>query len=669
MLRSYEHNSETKKMKTYLLSKNSNQSITIQNIEVTIKNQELIIYGHKGMIFGMGERFDAIDISNKRIMNMVLEKFCHQGENTYLPLPFFMLEEGVGIFVHSNRIFEAKFDSNISINLNDLEDQCEIHIWEASSKELVQKFIKVTGESLLPPKWAFGPWLSGHRWNSEKLVQEQLTLSQSHDFPFTTLVIEQWSDEATFYIFNQAKYSPTPETLKYEDFTFDENAKWPNPRKMFETFRQQGIHTLLWQAPVIKQLEDHEPRNIQNEIDHEVAIKMGYIVKNEDFSPYQIPKGHWFPGSLIPDFSNLDTKEWWFSKHQYLLDIGVEGFKTDGGEFIYNPNSIFKNGKRGVDMINCYSADYIKAYHDFVGNDRVLFSRAGYLGQQANTIHWAGDQKSEWSELKAVYNAGISASMSGQTFWSFDIGGFAGELPSLELYIRATQFSVMTPIMQLHSEPVGGQFALLDASKVMKNDRTPWNITEHYGETKWLDDLKFYYHLRMNLLPSIYSWAIESVNTKMPLMQHMWLAFPNDKISHRYHEQYYFGRILFAPILYENIKTKEICFPKGTWRHLLTGHTYEGERVLNLSVTSEKSYFVYVKEGSALFLRLDADKKLGSRMTNKIETPAILNVWCYGEIGEDSFVDDEGNNFSITWKNKKHTIKGSCNIQIEIEFK
>lgn len=53
-------------------------------------------------------------------------------------------------------------------------------------------------------------------------------------------------------------------------------------------------------------------------------------------------------------------------------------------------------------------------------------------------IHWAGDQLSTWEELRGQLSAGLSAGLSGVLFWSFDIGGFAGEIPDRELYLRAT---------------------------------------------------------------------------------------------------------------------------------------------------------------------------------------------------------------------------------------
>ena len=83
---------------------------------------------------------------------------------------------------------------------------------------------------------------------------------------------------------------------------------------------------------------------------------------------------------------------------------------------------------------------------DAIGAEQTLFSRVGYLGAQRCPIHWAGDQASTFSELRAVLSAGLSLGLSGVPFWSFDIGGFAGGLPGAELYLRATALSVFAPV-------------------------------------------------------------------------------------------------------------------------------------------------------------------------------------------------------------------------------
>ena len=43
----------------------------------------------------------------------------------------------------------------------------------------------------------------------EARVMEEVDQTLKHDIPATVLVIEAWSDEMTFYIWNDAKYTPS----------------------------------------------------------------------------------------------------------------------------------------------------------------------------------------------------------------------------------------------------------------------------------------------------------------------------------------------------------------------------------------------------------------------------------------------------------------------------
>lgn len=76
---------------------------------------------------------------------------------------------------------------------------------------------------------------------------------EKHDFPASILVLEAWSDEATFYIWNGAKYQPKPDgaALQYDDFDFSDSP-WPDPKDMVDALHKAGLHLVLWQIPVYK---------------------------------------------------------------------------------------------------------------------------------------------------------------------------------------------------------------------------------------------------------------------------------------------------------------------------------------------------------------------------------------------------------------------------------
>ena len=113
----------------------------------------------------------------------------------------------------------------------------------------------------------------------------------------------------------------------------------------------------------------------------------------------------------------------------------------------------------------------------------------------------------------------LSAALTGTPFWGFDIGGFAGPLPTLDLYRRATQMACFVPVMQWHSEPDGGQFRELMPGGEGNNERSPWNLAAAYGKPEFVDEMRFWHNLRMELLPYLYSVALDCAEASKPMMR------------------------------------------------------------------------------------------------------------------------------------------------------
>lgn len=599
-------------------------------------------------VFGLGERYNSINQKGNKVLNMVEEKFCNQGEKTYFPLPFFILDNGFGFFVDTKEAIEFEFGEDIRIKCNNIE-LIKLYVLNGSYREIISDFIHLTGKQKIAPKWIFGPWISAHRWNSQEMVEDVLMKLDEHNIPITVMVLEQWSDEATFYIFNGAKY-PDKECLNYDDFDFS-ISPWKNPKKMIEQLHDVGIRLLLWQCPVVKKIPENEPYNSRHAKEWDMVKEKSLSVLSTE-GPYIIPEGHWFNGSMIPDFTNQDTLAWWFGNRRYLMDIGIDGFKTDGGEFIYDCATNFI-GETELELKNNYCLEYVKAYNDFLGCDRVAFSRAGYIGQQTHTLVWAGDQKSTFEELRSVYNAGINASFCGQINWGFDIGGFSGELPSVELYFRATQLAVFVPIMQIHSEPVGGQFSVTDPTREFNNERTPWNMTA--DDEIALSEILALYRLRMNLIPYIYSEYLKALSENSTIMRHMNV----DYVGNYPNDQYIFGQIIVAPILEEKCEIKEVVLPLGTYYNIFTNEkiigTYVSESIRRDSVLA------FVKEGNAIVTALPNLKP--ERIDNKLAYKKLY-FRLYGNKGMYRYVDQE-NDFTIFWNDNEKDIKGTVNVLIE----
>lgn len=554
--------------------------ISFGNGELYRNGNHLTVHVPYNGAYGMGEKYDSLNQKGNTVINQVREKFCFQGDKTYCTTPFFWTDTGFGLYVDTCEVTTFYFgEKSIEITL---PETAEVVLFSGTPEEIVREYMSLFGPAVLPPEWTMGIWISANRWNTQKDVDELLAKLKKYDFPASIVVLEAWSDEATFYIWNGAKYEPVSngQALKYEDFDFS-GTPWPDPTKMIRDIHDAGLKLLLWQVPVYKKQGDDEVQNPQNDLDREDAASRKLCVTMPDGAPYMIPKGNWFPDSMVPDFTNPDTVKSWFAKRQYLLDIGVDGFKTDGGEFIHRSDAQFHDGTTGKEGVNRYSRDYTESYRNFVGSNGVIFSRAGFSGQHTVPCHWGGDQQSQNSELASVLKAGLSAAASGMIFWGFDLAGFAGPLPTLDLYRRATQMACFCPIMQWHSEPDGGQFRELMPGAEGNNERSPWNMGESYAAPGFMDEIRYWHKLHEQLRPYLWKTAKDCVCNSKPFMRPLVYEWPNDVNAVNCQDEYLLGDdLLVAPLLEENATSREVCLPDGVWFDFFDGTEYAGNQTI-----------------------------------------------------------------------------------------
>lgn len=567
-------------------------------------------------LYGTGERFDTFNRRGQRFDVRVYEQYKHQGARTYLPVPLVLSSCGYALCIEGTRavLIDAGASISDALILEADVDRTGASPFEArlflaeTSLEALQSYLYRVGLPAMPPAWTFGLWMSSNDWNSQARVLAEVERGEQEGIPGDVIVIEAWSDEATFYIWNDARYFPLPDDRppRLADFYFPPSGRWPDPLGMIEQLHQRGMRLLLWQIPLLKQMEQ-EP-HAQNSADAETVISNSWCAHNPDGSPYRSP-GWWFTGALVPDLTSPAAVAWWLARRRYLVEeMGVDGFKTDGGEHLWGSGVVFADGRRGDEMINAFPVLYGAVYHWLLHQcgreDGLTFSRAGYAGSQRYPAHWAGDENSTWEAFRHSIVAGLSTGASGIPFWGWDIAGFSGEIPSGELYRRAWMMATFCPIMQYHSE--------YNAGRQPSRDRTPWNIAERTADANILPVCRCYTTIRRRLQPYILREAEYTARTGRPLMCALPLAYPTDPHVHAYPYQYLFGRdLLVAPTVCEGATSQEVYLPAGMWYDLWAHTPIEGPCAMTVEVPPNRIP-VYVRAGAGAPL----DSSWGEMTTN-----------------------------------------------------
>jgi len=568
--------------------------------------------------YGFGEKYNQIEQRGKIVDTYVYNQYQNQDTKTYLSCPYFYSSKGYGMYLNSTcySCFDmASTDKNAYSFTADteygLDSKLDYYIYVGDAADVLNSYSNVSGKPQQLPKWAFGLWLSANEWDRQSEVLSAVNHAENNDIPATVAVLEQWSDENTFYIWNDSTYKAVEgsKALKYSDFTFSE--KWSNPKQMTDILHDKGLKLILRQVPVLKYTEYKWE---QKDNDEAYMISKNYTVGDGNGGQYRTPKGTWFGNSLLLDFTNKEATDWWMSKRAYLFDdVGIDGFKTDGGEMVWGRDVSFADGRTGKSMRNLYPNIYISAYNEYSEKKTgtgMTFSRAGTSGAQAKGIYWAGDQSSTFASLNDSFHAGITAGISGVPYWSWDLAGFTGAFPNSELYKRSTEMAAFAPIMQFHSEK---------SNPEVSEERSPWNVQSRTGDNTVISHFSRYTNTRMNLLPYIYSEANKSSEDGSPIMRAMFIDFPEDENAYSADEQYMFGRnILVAPVLEEGTVTKTVYFPEGEWINFFNNEAVQGGRKV-LADAGVDEIPVYVKDGSVIPMNLNADYKVGGSIGNDVE--------------------------------------------------
>lgn len=550
-------------------------------------------------VTGFGERFDALDHRGERLDSVVFEQYKSQGAHrrTYLPMPFAHVVGGSGWGLHVRTSRRVWFDlgaSDASRLVIEAETDAaadasaiELALYAGTPTEVLDAFLTEVGRPTELPDWVFRLWASGNEWNTQAEVERQMALHREHDIPVGSVVIEAWSDESTFTAFRDARYEVRADggPLRLADFTFPAEGAWTDPKGMVDRLHAQDVRVHLWQIPLMK-MRPH-PQG-QARADADAAIREDVLIQevapDGSLRPYR-NRGWWFPLGLMPDLTDERAARWWTEKRRYLVEeVGIDGFKTDGGEHAWGADLRYLDGGHGDVSNNRFPVAYAAAYGrllESAGKAPVTFSRAGFTGSQAHGAFWAGDENSTWEAFRWSMLAGLSAAASGILYWGWDIAGFSGDIPDSELYVRAMAASVFVPIMQYHSE--------FNHHRLPSRDRTPWNIAELTGDDAVIAEVRGLVHLRERLVPYLAEQARESIRTSRPLMRPLYFDHPADAQVWEHPIQWMLGdALLVAPVLEPGATEWPVYLPPGDWVDAWTGAPVPGGAVVTTRTARDR---------------------------------------------------------------------------------
>ena len=344
----------------------------------------------------------------------------------------------------------------------------------------------------------------------------------------------------------------------------------PSPSTLINNFHQAGMKILANIKPGM--LTTHPYFNDCRSL----------LIQNEnndqpDLEPFWGGRG----GHL--DFTNPNTVTWW--KNQVttkLLANGIDCTWNDNNEYnIQNAKAKCFNGQLIENMRPVQTMLMIKASYDaqIKANSKHrpwLLTRAACSGAQRYGGTWTGDNYCSWHTLKYNIPMGLNLSLSGFPLFGHDIGGFAGEKPSLELFVRWIQNGIFHPRFSVHSWRPNQ-----DNDKDDNSENSLWMYEDA------LPLIHDALHFRKCLQPYLYSLQHEALISGHPIVRPTVYHFQSDANCREQSFEFLLGPwLLVASVYEENAINRTFYLPSGTkWYNFWTDEIYNGGQMITVSAT------------------------------------------------------------------------------------
>ena len=483
--------------------------------------------------------------------------------------------------------------------------------------EIYGGYRRLTGETPLPPKSAFGLIQSKARYESQQEMMGIVDGYRSRGYPLDIIVLDwfHWT--------------------RMGQLDIDRNF-FPDPKGMNEKIHALGMRSMLsvW------------PRFERESRYRDMLDAKGWLLKDKhgdtvDGLPIRSDRA----GALL-DSTHPEARGWFWDRiRDNLLSQGFDYLWLDETEPDLVPSGYFYSIGSGDRFYNVYPFVHTLGVAEGSARDRpdfrnLILARAAWLGaQRTGAIFWSSDVHPSWEALRKQIPTGLNMTASGIAYWGSDIGGWqwpgahtpehaplidpAGatamgpNFPDYpELVVRWFQYSSFTPTLRIHGQ-------------------RPATAIWQYGKAaepilaQWL-------RLRYSLIPYLYSLGRRTFETGAPFMRALFMDFPNDPKVATIGDQYMLGpAFLVAPVVDQGATSREVYLPAGSdWYDWWTDRKHAGGQTIRAEAPIDRMP-IFVRAGSIV--------PIGAQVPSTATRQALESIRVYpGRDASFTLYDDDG---------------------------
>ncbi|WEP50930.1 glycoside hydrolase family 31 protein [Cronobacter dublinensis subsp. beijingensis] len=523
--------------------------------------------------YGLGEKAGDLERTGRRFEMRNLDAMGYNAASTdplYKHIPF--------TITRREQVSFGLFYDNLSSCWLDLGNEIDNYHqpyrrWQAEAGDIdyylfvgprvldvTKAFVRLTGKTLFGPKWSLGYSGSTMHYTDAPDAQDQL-------MNFIRLCDEQAIPCDSFQL--SSGYTSINNKRYVFNWNYD---KVPQPKTMSAAFHDAGLKLAANIKPCL--LQDH-PRY------QDVAQQGLFIRDSETDAPER--SSFWDDEGSHLDFTNPATVAWWQNGvTTQLLEMGIDSTWNDNNEYEvwdgearchgFGEPVAIKHIRPVMPLLMMRAS--MEAQQRFAPEKRpYLISRSGCAGMQRYVQTWSGDNRTSWQTLRYNIRMGLGMSLSGLYNVGHDVGGFSGDKPDAELFVRWVQNGVMHPRFTIHS----------------------WN-DDHTVNEPWMypavtPAIRSAIELRYRLLPYLYTLLWQAHADEEPMLRPTFLDHEHDAQTFRECDEFMLGRdLLVASVVEPGARTRMLWLPANDhgWYDFHTGSWYAGGQQVTLDAPLER---------------------------------------------------------------------------------
>lgn len=495
----------------------------------------------------------------------------------------------------------------------------------ANLPDLRQDYMELTGRPPVPPKQAFGMWVSEYGYDNWAELESKLSTLRSNAFPVDGFVLDlQWFGGIT-----------STDNTRMGTLSWD-LTKFPDPAAKIAAYRAQGLGIIpIEESYIGKGLAEHA--DLQSR---------GYLVRqSEGGAPVYLTGNPWWgKGGMLDWTSNAAGDYWHDTKRAPLINDGVLGHWIDLGE-----PEMFDAADWTVGVLpgkhdhaayhNLYNLKWAESIargyaRTHPAKRPLMLARSGAAGiQRFGAALWSGDIGSDIRNIPLQQNAQMHMALSGIDYYGSDIGGFHRSSDVSASYTQWFATSVWTDV------PVRPHTNNLCAC----NETAPDRVGDAAAN---LANLR----MRYELTPYYYALAHRAYRYGEPIVPPLVYYYQNDPNVRELGSQKLIGRdLLVATASGSGVTQTSVYLPAGDWVDYYTntwlssaGQTFAGQPTLR---DGKFQLPVYARAG-AIIPKMTIDDKsinvLGKRSDGSTRNELVARVYAAPTASSFTLYEDDG---------------------------